>query len=123
LKGSSANQERSQRSRCRQHLLDDPEEDLVAASIGAHYLAASSSVRCIAVRVFTNNESVPEAGIFRAAEMTFENTSIVFFDPFWIDGVRLGAANAADRWLAEHHTPRFQELFGPLRESTWRWPA
>jgi len=64
-------------------------------------------------------ESVPEDGIFRAAEMTFEDTCTVFFDPCWRDGIRLGTGNTPDLWLAEHRSPRFQELFGPLKETTW----
>lgn len=100
-------------------LRNDPGEDLVAARVGAHYLAAPGPRRCTAMRLFTNNESVPEDGIFRAAEMTFEDAGTVFFDPFWTDGVRLGTGNAPDLWLAEHRSPRLQELFGPLKETTW----
>jgi hypothetical protein len=100
-------------------LSDDPDEELAAASVGAHYLPASGSVRRTAVRLFTNNESVPDDGIFRAAEMTFEDTYTVFFDPFWIDGIRLGTGNTPDLWLAEHRSPRLQEVFGPLRETSW----
>lgn len=99
---------------------DDPEEELLAASVRAHYLSASGSVRCTAVRLFTDNESVPEDGIFRAAEMTFEDTYTVFFDPFWIDGIRLGTGNTSDLWLAEHRSPRLREVFGPLNETFWR---
>jgi hypothetical protein len=100
-------------------LRNDPGEDLVAASVGDHYLAAPRPTRCTAMRLFTNNESVPEDGIFRAAEMTFEDACTVFFDPFWADGVRLGVGNTPDLWLAEHRSSRLQELFGPLKESTW----
>jgi hypothetical protein len=100
-------------------LRDDPAEELAAASIDAHYLSASNSVRCTALRLFTNNESVPEDGIFRAAEMTFEGAYTVFFDPFWIDGIRLGTGNTPDLWLAEHRSPRLQEVFGPLKETSW----
>lgn len=103
-----------------EELRDDPEEELLAASVGAHYLSASSSVRCTAMRLFTNNESVPNDGIFRAAEMTFEDTYTVFFDPFWIDGIRLGTGNTPDLWLAEHRSPRAQEVFGPIKETSWR---
>ncbi|WP_051366095.1 hypothetical protein [Hamadaea tsunoensis] len=101
-------------------LRDDPDEDLVAASVGSHYLAASGPVRCTAMRLFTNNEAVPEAGIFRAAELAFDNGSVVFFDPFWIDGIRIGTTAAADLWLAEHHAPPLQAAFGLLQETTWR---
>jgi hypothetical protein len=102
-----------------EELRNDLDEELVAASVGAHYLTASSPGRCTAMRLFTNNESVPEDGIFRAIEMTFEDTYTVFFDPFWIDGIRLGTGNTPDLWLAEHRSPRFQQLFGPLEETTW----
>lgn len=71
------------------------------------------------MRLFTNYESLPEDGIFRAAEMTFDNTSTVFFDPFWIDGIRLGNGNTPDFWLADDRSPRSVELFGPLKETTW----
>lgn len=101
-------------------LRNDPDEELAAASVGAHYLAASGHpVRCTAMRLFTNRESVPQDGIFRAAEMTFDNFSTVFFDPFWIDGIRLGTGNTPDLWLAEHRSPQFQELLGPPEETTW----
>ncbi len=100
-------------------LSGDPDEELLAASVGAHYLSTSGPVRCTAVRLFTNNESVPDEGIFRAAEMTFEDTYTVFFDPFWIDGIRLGTGNTPDLWLAEHRSPRLQEVFGPLKETIW----
>jgi hypothetical protein len=59
-------------------LRNDPDEELAAASVGAHCLTASGPGRCTAMRLFTNNESVPEDGIFRAAEMTFEDTYTVF---------------------------------------------
>lgn len=100
-------------------LRNDPDEELTAASVGAHYLSASGSVRCTAMRLFTNNESAPEDGIFRAAEMEFDEVHTVFFDPFWIDGIRLGTGNTPDLWLAEHRTPRLQEAFGLLKEITW----
>ena len=107
-------------------LSDDPDEELVAASVGAHYFTTSGSVRCAAVRLFTNDESVPGEGIFRAAEMTFEDTSTVFFDPFHVDGIRLGTGNASDLWLAEHRSPRLHDVFGPLKETiwlpAWQWP-
>src|SRR5262245_42251547 len=35
-------------------LRSDPEEELAAASVGTHYLAASGSVRCTGIRPFTN---------------------------------------------------------------------
>jgi hypothetical protein len=101
-------------------LRNDPEENLVAASGGASYFTAPGPWRCTAMRLFTNNESVPEDGIFRAAEMTFEDACTVFFDPFWTDGIRLGTGNAPDLWLAEHRSPRRQEIFGPLKETTRR---
>jgi hypothetical protein len=50
--------------------------------------------------------------------MMFGNTSTVFFDPMLIDGIRLGTGNTADLWLADHRSPRLQELFGPLKETT-----
>jgi hypothetical protein len=100
-------------------LSDDPDEGLAAASVGAHYLTTSGHVRCTAMRLFTNSESAPDDGIFRAAEMTFEDTYTVFFDPFWIDGIRLGTGNTPDLWLAEHRSPRLQEAFGPLKETSW----
>ena len=100
-------------------LRNDPDEELAAASVGDHYLTAAGSGRCTAMRLFTNNESVPEDGIFRAVELTFEAAYTVFFDPFWIDGIRLGTGNTADLWLAEDRSPRFRELFGPLKETTW----
>lgn len=78
-------------------LRNDPDEELAASSAGAHYLPASpGSARCTAMRLFTNSESIPEDGIFRAAEMTFNDTYTVFFDPFWIDGIRLGTGNTPD---------------------------
>ena len=100
-------------------LRNDPEEDLVAASVGAHYLTAPGAGRCMAMRLFTNNESDPEDGVFRAAEMTFEGGCTVFFDPFWADGIRLGTGNSPGLWLAGHRSPRLLELFGPLKETTW----
>jgi hypothetical protein len=100
-------------------LRNDLDEELAAASVRAHYLATPDPVRCTAMRLFTNNESVPEDGVFRAAEMTFEDTCTVFFDPCWTDGIRLGTGNTPDLWLAEHRSPRLQELFGPLKETTW----
>jgi hypothetical protein len=99
---------------------DDPDEELAAASVGAHFLSASHSLRCTAMRLFTNNESIPDDGIFRAAEMTFADTYTVFIDPFWIDGIRLGTGDASGAWLADHRTPRFEELFGPLQVTTWQ---
>lgn len=78
-------------------LRSDPDVELAAASVGDHYLAASGHpVHCTAMRLFTNRESVPQDGIFRAAEMTLANGSTVFFDPFWIDGIRLGTGNTPD---------------------------
>ena len=99
---------------------EDPDYELAAASVAAHYLDASVSVSCTAMRLFTNNEPVPEDGIFRAVEMTFNDTCTMFFDPFWIDGIRLGAGNTPDLWLAEHRAPRLQDAFGPRQETTWR---
>jgi hypothetical protein len=62
-------------------LRDDPDEELVAASVGDHYLIAPGHPRrCTAMRLFTNNESAPKDGIFRAAELTFGNACTVFFD-------------------------------------------
>jgi hypothetical protein len=81
--------------------------------------ALGKGVGPVTQRLFTNNESVPEDGIFRAAEITFEDIYTVFFDPFWIDGIRLGTGNTPDLWLAEDRSPRLQELFGPLKETVW----
>jgi hypothetical protein len=100
-------------------LTGDPDEEPAAASVGAHYLTAQGSARCTAMRLFTNNESAPDDGIFRAAEMTFDNTHTIFFDPFWPDGIRLGTGNTPDLWLAEDRSQRLQEAFGPLKETTW----
>lgn len=101
-------------------LRSDPDEELAAASVADHYLAASGHpVRCTALRLFTNRESVPRDGIFRAVEMTFDNSSTVFFDPFWIDGIRLGTGSTSELWLAEDRSPRLEERFGPLKETTW----
>lgn len=106
-------------------LRNDPDEEIAAASVGAHYLNASGPMGCTAMRLFTNRESVPEDGIFRAAELTFDNICTVFFDPSWIDGIRLGTGNTPDLWLAQDRSPGIEELFGPLKEATWRpaWPS
>lgn len=100
-------------------LRSDLDEELAAASVGGHYLVASDPVRCTAMRLFTNRESVLRDGIFRAAEMTFDNNSTVFFDPSWMDGIRLGTGNSSELWLAEDRSPRLEERFGPLKETIW----
>lgn len=99
--------------------LNDPDEEPAAGSAGVQYLGGSDPVRCTALRLFTNNESVPDEGVFRAAEMTFENNSTVFIDPFWIEGIRLGTGNTPDLWLAEHRSDWGLRLFGPLEETLW----
>lgn len=102
---------------------EDPDGEWGALSVGAHYLPPSAPARCTGMRLFTNDESVPEDGVFRAAEMTFADTYQVFIDPFWIDGIRLSSGAAPDSWLTEQHSPRTQELFGHLREISWEAPG
>src|SRR5262245_37685234 len=100
-------------------LVEADDDEVAVASVGNHYLSASGPAQCTALRLFTNNESVPDEGIFRAAELTFQDRYTVFFDPFWVDGLRLGVGDVADRWLAEARSARHERLFGILQETTW----
>jgi hypothetical protein len=92
----------------------------VASPVGVHYLSASGSVQRTALPLFTNDESIPNEGIVRAAEMTFHDCFTVFFDPFWTDGRRLGTANAADHWLADDRTARHKQLSGAFWQTRWK---
>lgn len=99
----------------------DLEDEIVMGSVGAHFLSASHPLHCTGLRLFTDNESVPGNAIFRAAEITFGHHT-VFFDPMWVDGIRLSTGPAPREWLTEERSARRQELFGLLKETIW-WPA
>ncbi|MEV6872290.1 hypothetical protein [Amycolatopsis sp. NPDC051128] len=100
------------------YLTEDPDEDLVAASVGTHYLGSRTDVPCVGMRLFVNDESDPERGIYRAAELMFEGAEILF-DPFYLDGVRIGTSGTADVWLEDHRGEQMTARFGPLREVRW----
>ncbi|MEV5575287.1 hypothetical protein AB0L06_35060 [Spirillospora sp. NPDC052269] len=102
---------------------DDPDDEWGALSVGGHYLPPSDSARCTGMRLFTNDQSVPEDGVFRAAEMTFADTYRVFIDPFWGDGIRLSSGATPDSWLAEQRSPDHEGIFGSLREFSWEAPG
>ena len=85
-----------------QTLDDDDPADVFVTSLTSLYFGEWTSVICLEVNYVTNEESQPDVGIVRCAELVVSGGQRIFIDPMWTFGVRIGVADAASVWMAEY---------------------
>ncbi|MEY9910982.1 hypothetical protein ABIA35_007233 [Catenulispora sp. MAP12-49] len=59
--------------------------------VGYTYFGEQLEAQCLQVRCAIDNESGPQRGVIRLAEMTFSGGQRVLFDPGWPAGIRVEA--------------------------------
>ncbi|MEV0245428.1 hypothetical protein AB0H76_02435 [Nocardia sp. NPDC050712] len=83
-----------------------PEEDwvqddneLILCSIETQLLGSVLPARCTGLRYWTNGESDLARGRIRCLELSFGDQTQLVLDAMRIDGIRMGTAGDAERWL------------------------
>ncbi|GAA3195020.1 hypothetical protein [Actinocorallia longicatena] len=82
-------------------LFEEEDDEVMLISGDAPLLGSTlQPSRCTSFRYWTNSESDLEAGRIRCLELVFSGENRLVLDAMRIDGIRLGTADVADRWLS-----------------------
>ncbi|MFG1839506.1 hypothetical protein ACGFH8_13830 [Micromonospora sp. NPDC049175] len=82
------------------------DEEFAVSSVGSLFLDTSDgNSRLAGVRYSLNFESDATQGTVRCIEFCFGGFNVLFADPMWHLGIRLGGAGAYDDWSAHDRDP------------------
>jgi len=82
-------------------LQGEPSVEPVFADLTLSYLDEMFALRCVGVTLYLDADSSVSANRFRALALRFGDERILFFDPFWPAGIRVGSGFEASRLSAE----------------------
>jgi hypothetical protein len=82
--------------------IDEDDEFCLSSLFELTLSDAYSSARVTFLRCFLDAESDIEAGVVKCAEFHFENRNIIFIDPTYTYGIRIGTQEQRDRWISDY---------------------